>query len=292
MAVRVGAPSNFLLPDADPTPILGHMNTVETFEVSAGVPPLADRTVVVTRPKAQAEELAEALERLGARVVRIPSIRIEHIADSASLEKAVRGETVHDWVIFTSANGVRSFQAAADEAGLDVRDCVREASVCCIGPATARAAEAVGLSVDLVPETHVAEGALDALAARGSLDGLRILLPVADGARDVLPAGLRGRGAIVDVVTTHRTVAVDEAPPDLLAQVEMGVDLLTFTSPSSVRCFHRLVEGRPPAPAAVIGPVTAAAARELGYEVAVEAREFTVAGLVEAIVTHYAGGPS
>ena len=265
------------------------MNTAETFGVSVGVPPLADRTVVVTRPKAQAEELAEALESLGARVIRIPTIRIEPPADPEPLERVVRGEADHDWVIFTSTNGVLAFRAAADEAGLDIRECVREASVCCIGPATARAAEAIGLSVDLVPETHVAEGVLDALAAAGPLDGRCVLLPVAAGARDVLPTGLRGRGAVVDVVTTHRTVAVDDAPPHLLAQLEKGVDLVTFTSPSSVRGFHRLVEGPPIARAAVIGPVTASAARELGYDVVVEAEEFTVAGLVRAVVRHCTG---
>ena len=268
------------------------MNTAETFEVSVGVPPLADRTVVVTRPEAQAAELAEALEGLGARVLRIPTIRIEPPTDSTPLERAVRGDSVHDWVIFTSTNGVLSFEAAAAAGGLDLVHSLASASVCCIGPATARTAQAAGLSVDLIPESHVAEGALDAMAATGSLDGVQILVPVAEGARDVLPTGLRARGAVVDVVATHRTVAVEDAPPGLLAQVEMGVDLVTFTSPSSVRGFHRLAAGRPLAPAAVIGAVTAAAARELGYEVAVEARESTVAGLVKAVVTHYTGGPS
>ena len=78
----------------------------------------------------------------------------------------------------------------------------------------------------------------------------------------------------------------------MLAQLEKGVDLVTFTSPSAVRGFHRLVEGPPIARAAVIGPVTASAARELGYDVVVEAEEFTVAGLVRAVVRHCTGGLS
>ncbi len=268
------------------------MNTAETFEVSVGVPPLTDRTLVVTRPKAQAEELAEALEGLGARVLRFPTIRIAPPDDPQRLRRAVRGAAEYDWAVFTSTNGVESFARAASEAGIDTAGALATVRVCCIGPATARAAEAIGLSVDLVPETHVAEGVLDALAAAGPLDGRRVLLPVAAGARDVLPTGLRGRGAVVDVVTTYRTVAVDDASPDLLAQLEKGVDLVTFTSPSSVRGFHRLVEGPPIARAAVIGPVTASAARELGYDVVVEAEEFTVAGLVRAVVSHYTGGLS
>lgn len=282
-----------------PPLIFSDMNTAETLEVPVGVPPLADRTVVVTRPKAQAEELAEALEGLGARVLRFPTIRIAPPDDPERLRRAVLGAAEYDWVVFTSANGVESFAQAASEAGFDTagalggavagavagaRDTVR---VCCIGPATGRAAEAVGLSVDLVPETHVAEGVLEALAAIGPLDGQRILLPVADGARDVLPTELRDKGAVVDVVPTHRTVAVERAPPGALARLEKGVDLVTFTSPSSVRGLHALVEGPPIAPAAVIGPVTASTARELGYDVTVQAEDFTVPGLVEAVVRHY-----
>ncbi len=270
-----------------PAPILASMNTAETLEVPVGVPPLAGRTVVVTRPKAQAAELADALERLGANVICFPTIRIVPPDDPGALERALCGEAEHDWVVFTSVNGVLAFEAAAEAAGLDSRACVRDASICCIGPATARTAEAAGLSVDLIPEAHVAEGVLEALVATGSLNGLRILLPVADGARDVLPQGLRAGGAAVDVTTAYRTEAIEEAPQDVLAELETGVDLVTFTSPSSVRGFRRLVKGPPIAPAAVIGPITASTARGLGYDVTVEGEDFTVAGLVEAVVCHY-----
>ena len=253
---------------------------------------MADVTVVVTRPKAQATDLAAALEGHGARVLRIPTIRIDPPADPAPLAAAVRGVVPYDWVVFTSTNGVLAFCAAAEHAGLRPRSAVRGASICCVGPATARAAEAAGLRVELVPQAHVAEGALSAIAATGSVEGVRFLLPVAEGARDVLPRGLRELGAEVEVVTTHRTVPAAEPAPEVRAELETGVDLVTFTSPSSVRGFDRLHEGPPIAPAAVIGPVTAAAAREAGYEVPIEADEFTVDGLVGAVVTHYTGGVS
>ena len=267
---------------------MGPMSTAETRDVPAGArPPLADRTVVVTRPEAQATELVDALEGFGARVLRFPTIRIVPPNDPRALRRAARADGEYDWVVFTSSNGVLSFHEATDEAGRALRDAVGGASVCCVGPATAGAAEALGLAVSLIPETHMAEGVLEALSAAGSLQGRRVLLPVADGARDVLPRGLRARGAVVDVITAYRTSPVDEAEVEQLARLREGVDLVTFTSPSSVRAFAGLVPGPPIAPAGVIGPVTASTARELGYDVTVQAERYTVAGLVEAVARHY-----
>ena len=96
-------------------------------------------------------------------------------------------------------------------------------------------------------------------------------------------------GAEVHAVTAYRTVSVEDPDPDALDQIEQGVDLVTFTSPSAVRSFHRLVGGEVVADAGVIGPVTADAARDLGYRVAAEADPFTIAGLVEAISSHFKG---
>ncbi len=263
------------------------MNTAETLEVPVGVPPLAGRTLVVTRPEAQATELVEALERLGARVVRIPAIRISPPEDPEMLRQAVRSASEHDWVVFTSANGVLAFSNAANSAGADPREAVGDTRVCCIGPATGRAAEEAGLSVSLVPEEHVAEGVIDALAAVEPLDGKRVLLPVAAAARDVLPGWLRARGAVVEVITAYDTAPVERVDEGVTKTLREGVDLVTFTSPSSVQGFDRLVGEPPVAPAAVIGPVTASAAREAGYDVTVQADDFTVLGLVEAVVRHY-----
>jgi uroporphyrinogen III methyltransferase/synthase len=263
------------------------MNTAEALDVPVGVPPLADRTLVVTRPKLQAEELAEALEARGARVVRLPTIEIGPPSDPGPLEAAARGESDYDWMIFTSANGVLALKEASVRVDSNIGRAVGEARVCCVGPATAQAAEAAGLSVSLIPEIHVAEGVVDVLAASADIRGLRMLLPVAAGARDVLPRGLRALGAVVVDVAAYETMPVEEADEGMLALLQDGVDLVTFTSPSSVRGFSRLVDGPPVAPAAVIGPVTASAARDHGYDVTVQAGDFTVMGLVEAVVCHY-----
>ena len=264
------------------------MNTAETLEVPVGVHPLAGRTLVVTRPETQAAEFVEALERLGARVLRIPTIRMFPPEDPRRLTEVSRRAGQYDWVVFTSANGVLALRDAAEAVGNALPGGVGGAAVCCIGPATARVAREAGLSVSLVPGVHVAEGVVDALTASGSLDGKRVLLPVAAGARDVLPRGLRARGAVVDVVVAYQTVPVERVDDEARELLRDGVDLVTFTSPSAVRGFDRLVGGRPVAPAAAIGPVTAAAAREHGYDVTVQAEDFTVGGLVEAVVRHYA----
>lgn len=263
------------------------MNTAETLNVAVGVFPLSNRTIVVTRPRVQAAELADALEALGANVRLLPTIEIGPPSDPGSLEVAARGETDYDWVVFTSANGVGALRDAADRAGIGLGGVVGAGRVCCIGPATARAAEGAGLVVSVIPERYVAEAVAEVLAATARLEDARVLLPVAGGARDVLPAELRRRGAVVDVATAYETVPVSSVPEEALARLVDGVDLVTFTSPSSVRGFHGLVEGRPRAPVGVIGPVTAATARDLGYDVTVQAEDFTVEGLVKAIVSHY-----
>lgn len=265
-----------------------HMSIVESREASVGVPALASLTVVVTRPKPHANELVRALEGHGACVLLVPTIRIDPPGDRLPLANAVHGAAQYDWVVLTSANGVSAFCGAAEEAGVVPSESVGAARVCCIGPATARAAEAAGLRVALVPDSHVAEGALAALAATGPIG--KVLLPVAEGARRVLPNGLRALGATVDVVATHRAALVENVSPEARAGLERGVDLITFASPSSVHGFNRLHRGPPIAPAAVIGPVTAEAARKAGYEVPIEAETFTVEGLVEAVVDYYAIG--
>ncbi len=267
------------------------MNAAASEEVVIGPHPLIGRTLVVTRAAAQAKGLVAALEELGADVVRQPTIRIEPPSDPGVLREAVTNASGYDWVIFTSANGIDFFGRAAKEVGVELRRVLAPLRICCVGPATASAIEAMDMTVEVVPETHRAESVVEALAARTSLRGLRILIPTVAEARPVLRTGLEEMGAEVHNVVAYRTVAVAEAGPGVLEEIGQGVDLVTFTSPSTVRNFHRLMDGEVVADAAVIGPVTADAARGLGYRVAVDADPFTIPGLVDAIVSHFEGGP-
>lgn len=259
--------------------------------------PLAGRRIAITRPREQADALAQRLEALGARVTLLAAIRIAPIEDHAPLDAAIARLGSYDWLVFTSVNGVAAFteRLAAtghtwDERGL--------AQVAAIGPATAAALERADVPVALMPDEYVAEGILDGL---GMVAGQRLLLARADIARRTLAEGLRLRGAEVDEVAAYRTIPQPVAP-ELIERIvgdEGGerVDAITFTSSSTALGLLQglAATGRDPAEAlrgvalAAIGPITAATLREHGLEPAVVAREYTIPGLTTALVAYFSG---
>jgi uroporphyrinogen III methyltransferase/synthase len=246
--------------------------------------PLFGTRIVVTRAKDQAESLTAKLRAMGADVVELPTIAIEPAMDASALDSAIAHLQEYDWLIFTSANGVKYFLERLDASPVDLRKL--RAKICTIGPATRRAVESLHLKVDLMGKEYVAEALIEAFAAH-DLEGKRMLLPRAAIARDVLPAELRRRGAKVDVVEAYRTVIPAEAAARA-AEIFSGPrkpDWVTFTSSSTVKNLLRLVkpEGLVGVKIASIGPVTSGTARQLGLEVTVEAAQYTVDGLVEAL---------
>ena len=248
--------------------------------------PLFGKRIVVTRAAEQAGALGERLSALGAGVIELPTIEIRPAADPAPLDRAIAELDSYDWVIFTSANGVRFFAEALDRSARDLR--ALKARLCAIGPATREAVEALHLKVDLMGKEYVAEGLLEAFSAH-DLAGARVLLPRAAVARDLVPVELAKRGARLDVVEAYHTVV-----PDGLAQRIREVfadrpDCITFTSSSTVRNFvaaggAEVLEG---VAAASIGPITSRTARDLGVRILAEARPYTVDGLVRAILELY-----
>ena len=247
--------------------------------------PLFGQRIVVTRARHQAEALTSRLHALGAEAVELPTIEIQPALDYDPLDEAIARLSSYDWLVFTSANGVRFFLDRLDRSAADLR--ALRARICAIGPATRAAIEALHLKVDLMGKEYVGEGLLGAFAGR-DLAGARILLPRAAAARDLVPIELARRGAIVDVVEAYRT-AVPEGAREA-AVVIFGAaqkpDWVTFTSSSTVRNLVAVagVEALAGVKTASIGPVTSATARELGIEVTVEASVFTIDGLVEAIL--------
>ncbi|HEX8321706.1 uroporphyrinogen-III C-methyltransferase [Longimicrobium sp.] len=246
--------------------------------------PLSGKRIVVTRARAQASEFAAALEALGAETVQFPTVRIDPPADPEPLRRAAAGAGSFHWIVFTSANGVQHFWAALEEGGGDARS-LAGVRVCAIGPATAAALKERGVRADLVPGEYVGEAAAEALLAAGPVGGLRILLPRADLARAAVPDRLRAAGADVVEVEAYRTVQDGAGADTVRRMLERGeVDAVTFTAASTVRNFVQLVgAGTGGALVASIGPVTSAAARELGLQVDVEAAEYTIPGLLAAI---------
>lgn len=247
--------------------------------------PLAGRRIVVTRARAQASDLVQRLIALGAEVLCVPVIRIEPLPDQTRLRRALADLGGYDWMVFTSANAVEVACPPAAALG--------RTQVAAIGPATAGALAERGVPVALVPEPHVAEALVSALAARG-VRGQHILVPSAERARPVLGDGLRAAGAIVDVIPVYRTVAEDGAGAAFAGELRAGaVDAVTFTSSSTVEHFVTLVGPDSAASgryvAAVIGPVTAATARELGVDRGglIAAEPSTTDGLVAVLVRHF-----
>ena len=249
--------------------------------------PLFGWRVLVTRAQSPRSSLAQALADAGAEVVEAPATRIEPL-DPGCLRGAIAHLDAYDWIIFTSQNGVELFWAALRDSGLDAR-ALSALRVAAVGPATAASLLDHGIAVDVTPERFIAEGVLDSLAVRGDVAGTRVLYVAAEGARDVLPNGLTGMGARVDVVPIYRSVP--DAPGTetirVFAQGATERTLAAFTSASAVRAFAEAAgEGRGRVAAASIGPATTAAAREAGLTVCVEAERSTIPSLVEAIVAY------
>jgi uroporphyrinogen III methyltransferase/synthase len=259
--------------------------------------PLFGRRIVITRAGDRASSFARELRMLGAETVEFPTIETTAPDSYAVLDDALSRLGSFDWVIFTSATGVDSFIERLRTLGRDLRT-LGAARIGAIGPATAKRLRAHALTVDAMPSEYRAEAIIGAIGAERVRDA-RILIPRAQVAREVLPAMLREAGAR-EVVVAPAYKTVRPSGPALARIRErlslQGFDLVAFTSSSTVANFVAIAGS--PAPgtkAAVIGPITGETAKEHGFEVAVRAREYTIAGLVSAITEYFArraaGGP-
>jgi uroporphyrinogen-III synthase len=240
---------------------------------------LTGRRVVVTRPQDQSQELCDRLQALGAEPIIFPVIAIVPPEPGGPVDDAIARLDSYDWIIFTSVNGVKHFWTRLLEH--PTQRSISGPKIAAIGPATAQALRQHGISVHLMPAEFRAEAILDEI---GDVTGLHILLPRADIARPVLADGLYAMGARVDEVPTYHTVRGHPSQAAFEA-LSGGVDVITFTSSSTVRNFIALTDGLDYGHPiiACIGPVTAATARELGLHVDVVAEEYTIDGLLEAL---------
>ena len=257
--------------------------------------PLAGKTIVVTRPRPQADEIVERLEAEGAEVVLAPAISIRPPTDPAPLLDALRRLDEFEWVVFTSANGVDEVARRLEEEGLGL-DRLAARKVAAVGPGTRRALEGRGVEVALMPHTYKVDSLARALAGHADVTGVRFLAPRADRANPVLTEILERAGAEVTAVIAYETV--EERGGETARPLLEGrrAHYVTFTSASTVRGFVGQVgadvvrAASPPLRVASIGPETSRVAREEGIEVHVEAPEHTIPGLVAAILEDVAAG--
>ena len=231
-----------------------------------------------------------------ASVIEIPFIEIRKPVSYQPLDSALRNLATYDWLILTSVNGVEALFARLAKRKMDA-SALAHLKIAAIGPATRKAIEQHGLRVAVTPKEYVAESVVASLQRR--VKGKRVLLVRAKIARDVIPRELRKAGAEVDVVEAYETVAPKSSAKRLRALLANGTrrpHAITFTSSSTVKNFVELLGLRSARTAlkkparhrgvhtASIGPVTSATLREFGLPVDIEAREYTIPGLVAAIV--------
>jgi uroporphyrinogen III methyltransferase/synthase len=249
---------------------------------------LQGRRVLVTRPKHQADELAQRIRELGAEPIVVPVISIGPPRDWGPLDGAIRELHGYDWVVFTSANGVGAFVDRMAEIGVR-EDALTRCKLAAIGPATARALAAKAREPDAVPQVFLSDAIADAL---GEVRDLRILLPRADIARRDLVLDLSSRGAIVDSVDSYSVVGESDPATIRTIAARLGDDCpeyVTLTSPSAFRGLRALLQAAgvedwmTRSEIVCIGPVTAREVADSGFTPAAVATEHTVDGLVGAL---------
>lgn len=260
---------------------------------------LSGKRVLVTRPEHQSVDLARRLESEGASVTILPLIRIVEPDSWEAFDRAFSSGQAYDWVIFASVNAVEQTMNRLALLGLSGE--LARSRLACIGSSTAASLAGFGHKVDFVPQAFVAESMAQGFPGYPHLAGVRILWPRTDVGRSYLKDALGAAGARLDEVTCYRTVGPENpelASRSLRQLISSGqLDIITLTSSQTVASLHRLLADREGETAAelqrislaVIGPETARQVERLFGVTPVQAREFTIAGLVEALVQAFAG---
>jgi uroporphyrinogen-III synthase len=263
--------------------------------------PLQGLRVLVGRARHQASALSAGLRNLGAEVIEIPFIEIRKPVSYQPLDSALQHLENYDWMILTSVNGVEALRERSKRLKLGKKQ-FKHLQIAAIGPATSKAIRKAGLNVDVVPGEYVAESVVKSL--KNKVKGKRVLLARAKVARDVIPRELRKLGAEVDVVEAYETIIPKSSRLRLQAVLKdpkRRPTVITFTSSSTVKNFVELLgkgagHGRPrprkPVPStfagiqfASIGPITSFTLRELGLPVNVEAKDYSIPGLITAVAS-------
>jgi len=249
---------------------------------------ISRRRVLVTRSAEQAPDLCEALEERGFEPVAVPTIEIVPPASYDELDEAIAQLQQVDYLVLTSANAVNAFfdrMALNNEAALP-----EQLVTIAVGPKSAAAMKGRGKTADLIPGDYRAEGIVALLKEK--VAGKRVLYPKAGLARDLIPNELGKAGAVILDPVAYTSAPPAEAPAQLKAALDTGLDLLTFTASSTVDNFINLLDTADQArakqvPVASIGPLTTATAEKHGFTVAVEPDNSTLDDMVEAIDNYF-----
>jgi uroporphyrinogen III methyltransferase/synthase len=259
--------------------VVAHAPAVSWFESR----PLFGRRVLVARPRHQADALADLLREAGAEVLFQPAIEIAPPSDWGPVDAALERLDRYDWIVFSSANGVTHLLDRMWERHGDLRRLGR-ARIAAIGPGTADELLRYRLRADLVPDEYRAEALAGALA--GDARGKRFLLVRASRGREVLAEGLRAAGGEVEQVVAYRSLDVQQPDEEIAAALSADrIDFIAVTSSAIAQSLARMFgDSLRRARLVSISPVTSATLRGLGFPPHAEAVQYTMAGVVEAIL--------
>ncbi|WP_136799885.1 uroporphyrinogen-III C-methyltransferase [Desulfosediminicola ganghwensis] len=257
--------------------------------------PLFGKKIIVTRTREQASELMVGLEEAGANCLEYSTINIEPVENYDVLDGELERLNEYHWILFTSLNGVKYFFDRLFERGLDARD-LKGPDIGVVGKSTADYLMQYGLNADLIPSVFTGEGLAESLLDQG-VEGRNILIPRAVQAREILPETLRGAGAQVTVTPVYQNIPPQGRKDALREDLEAGdVDMITFTSSSTVRNFLTMVEAKDSeelqqllagVKIAAIGPITAKTVTDNGLKVDIQPQEYTIQALVDAITNFF-----
>ena len=274
--------------------VIGHVVSLRNELAWFDKRPLFGKQIVITRARAQASSLVSKLSRLGAQCIEIPTIKIAPPEDISPLKKSIKNLDIYDWLVFTSVNGVKFFFDTLFDMGKDVRS-LGHLKLACIGPVTKERLQDYGIISDILPETYRAESVIKAFS-NIELKNKKILLPRAKKARTILPEELTKMGAKVDEVIAYETLLDIDKKEELINLLQDNkIDAVTFTSSSTVSNFISLLDSKDNRKllknviTASIGPITSETARSLDIEPDIEAKEYTIQGLVYSLLAYYEG---
>jgi len=251
--------------------------------------PLLGKRVLITRSSDQAQEFINLITELGGEAVPCPVIKTVLPEDTLAIDTALRNLSSYDWIIFTSVNGLRFFLQRGRELGIPIQEKI-QGRVAAVGTQTAAALHNERIRVDHIPPKFTAEHLLESLKGE-TQPGQKVLIPHANLAKKDLARELEKLGLVVDDIVFYETIPDESCKEKVCHLLTTGqIDIVTFTSPSTVRNFLALLEGLNwkellnSVTVAVIGPVTAKAALQLGLKVDITAKEYSIPGLMKEMV--------
>jgi len=259
--------------------------------------PLFGKKIIVTRTREQASELVAGLEEYGADCLEYSTINIQPVDSYEILDDELERINEYHWILFTSLNGVKYFFERLYGKGLDARH-LKGPEIAVVGKSTADLLLKYGVHADLIPSVFTGEGLAESLLDQG-VEGRNILIPRALQGREILPETLRGAGAQVTVAPVYQNCPAQGDKEFLRAELEKGgVEMVTFTSSSTVRNFLALLDEENQdelkkllagVKIAAIGPITAKTVTDSGLRVDIQPEQHTIPAMIEAIVAHYHG---